>query len=218
VDDRDDIAAIAAALGCTHDAAVALHAAGRVQIYASPTILVHQGDVAQRSWLILDGSVRCEVVSPEGRNTVVSTHPAGDIVGGYGLGNIALAGSLATMPRSRLLGFTDEAIELLAANDPVFAIALARSFARQSAWMMQRLAARISLTAAGRICARLLELADSDNSIRPAPVVSALAVGVQTTRETTSRTLSSLERRGIISRDGAILQINSPRMLEDLIV
>ena len=84
--------------------------------------------------------------------------------------------------------------------------------------MTQRLASRISLTAAGRIYARLLELAGPDHVIAPPPVVSALAVSVQTTRETTSRTISALERRGIIHRDERRLVIQSPRMLEDMII
>jgi CRP/FNR family transcriptional regulator, cyclic AMP receptor protein len=218
VDDSDDIAAIAAALGCQHEAARALLETGRLSTMASGTTLVLQGDIASRSWLILDGAVRCEVISPEGRITVVATHPPGDVVGAFGLPDTPMAGALATSGQTRLLSLGDGVIERLAESDPDFALALARTYARQAGQMMQRLAARISLTAPGRIYARLLELAGPTYSIEPSPIVSALAVSVQTTRETTSRTLSALERRGIIKRDEVRLTIQSPRMLEELIV
>ena len=129
-----------------------------------------------------------------------------------------MSAALVTISKTRLLASTVEAIERLALQRPDFALAIARAYARQAGTMTQRLASRISLTAAGRIYARLLELAGPDNVIAPPPVVSALAVSVQTTRETTSRTISALERRGIIHRDEKQLVIQSPRMLEDMIV
>lgn len=218
MDDQDDIAAIAAALGCQSAAAQALLSASRRIELASPTHLVHQGEPAPLSWLVLDGAVRCEVLSSDGRMTVAATHPPGDIIGAFGMVDTPMAGALVTTGKTRLLASSVEAIERLALQRPDFALAVARAFARQASTTTQRLASRISLTAAGRICARLLELAGPDNSIAPPPVVSALAVSVQTTRETTSRTISSLERRGIIHRDEKRLVIQSPRMLEDLIV
>lgn len=218
MNDDDDIAAIAAALGCESDAARALLSSSRLVDVGPATPLVHQGEPARHSWLILDGAIRCEVISTEGRLTVVSTHPPGDIVGAFGMNGIAMAGGLVTHGKARLLSIGEGAIERLALRSADFGLALARAYARQSGQMTQRLASRISLTAAGRIYARLLELAGPDHIISPPPVVSALAVAVQTTRETTSRTISALERRGIIHRDDKRLVIQSPRMLEDMIV
>ena len=218
MDDQDDIAAIAAALGCEPVAAGALLSASRLIDLPHPTHLVHQSEPAPLSWLVLDGAVRCEVLSTDGRMTVAATHPPGDIIGAFGMGAVPMAGALVTVGKTRLLAIATDVIERLVRQSPDFALAVARAYARQAGTMTQRLASRISLTAAGRICARLLELAGPDNSIAPPPVVSALAVSVQTTRETTSRTISSLERRGIIARDDKRLIIQSPRMLEDMIV
>lgn len=218
MDDSDDIAAIAAALGCDPDAAAALLSSSRLINPGNGTYLAHQGEVAPLAWLVLDGALRCEVLSSDGRMTVAATHPPGDIVGAFGMDDAPMAGALVTVGRARLLACMVQDIERLALLRPGFALALARAFARQAGTMTQRLATRISLTAAGRIYARLLELAGPDNIIAPPPVVSALAVSVQTTRETTSRTISALERRGIIARDEKRLVIQSPRMLEDMIV
>ena len=65
---------------------------------------------------------------------------------------------------------------------------------------------------------RAPESSDAERVIRPAPIVAALATSVQTTRETASRAISLLERRGIIARQNDHWLIQSIRLLEDLIV
>lgn len=47
------------------------------------------------------------------------------------------------------------------------------------------------------------------------PVMSELAVTVQSTRETVSRTVSQLERRGIVRRIDGGLEIVAPHRLEE---
>ena len=84
--------------------------------------------------------------------------------------------------------------------------------------MLDRMAARIGLSANGRFHKALLQLADAEGEIRPAPVISALALSVHTTRETGSRALAALLRRGIVERDAHSLRIVSRRMLEDMVV
>jgi DNA-binding IclR family transcriptional regulator len=49
-------------------------------------------------------------------------------------------------------------------------------------------------------------------------VLSKLAVRVHSTRETVSRTINALERRGLIRRDGDALFIVAPQRLEEMIV
>ncbi len=94
--------------------------------------------------------------------------------------------------------------------------ALLRQLRTASAKMLER----TTLSAAGRVHAELLRLArlGDGRAIRPAPVLSALAVRVQSTRETVSRTISDLQRRGIIRREGNALFIVAPQRLEDMIV
>ena len=214
----DDLAAIGAALGCAPDAAAALHQHGAMRDAPGGTVLAHQGDAITHNWLILDGAVRCEVISPDGRASVVATHPPGDMIGAFGRRSTDMLTSLVTYGSTQLLAVSVTMIERLGGADGDFAMAIARSYATQSHVMVDRLAVRISLTAVGRIYARLLDMADGDGAITPAPVIAALAVSVQTTRETASRAISGLERRGIISRTGSRMVINSPRMLEELVV
>ena len=47
---------------------------------------------------------------------------------------------------------------------------------------------------------------------------SGVALRVSTTRETASRAVNALERRGIIRRDGETLVVVAPHRLEELIL
>ena len=217
--DREQIAAVAAALGCALDDATALYQAGALRRLAVGQTLALQGDRLDTVWLLLDGAIRCEVLSPDGRMTVAATHPPGDLIGAWGMQGEPLAGTLAATGGSALLlSVPESTIDRIAAQSAPFATAIARRYARQSHVMMTRLAARSTLTASGRLCARLIELAGPDLVIRPTPMVSELAVTVQTTRETASRALSTLERRGIIRRASDHWAIQSLRLLEDQII
>ena len=99
-------------------------------------------------------------------------------------------------------------------------LVVSRVLQRQLRAASTKMLERSTLSAAGRVHAELLRLArlGDGRTLRPAPVLSALAVRVQTTRETVSRTINTLERRGIIRRDGGALFIVAPQRLEEMIV
>jgi predicted transcriptional regulator len=90
--------------------------------------------------------------------------------------------------------------------------------ARQLDMVLDRMAARIGLSATGRCYQALLAKADDDGWIKPLPVLSALALGVNTTRETASRAVAQLVRRGIVERHDNGLRVVSRRMLEELVL
>jgi len=54
-------------------------------------------------------------------------------------------------------------------------------------------------------------------AIEPVPVLSVLALTVQSTRETVSRTLNDLVKRGIVRREPHRLVVVAPHRLEELI-
>jgi len=95
---------------------------------------------------------------------------------------------------------------------------LAMILARQYHAALDRMAARITLSASGRVCAELLKAAGNEDFISPPPVVAAIGLMAQTTRETASRTISSLERRGVVSREADRLTIVSRRLLEEMVL
>jgi predicted transcriptional regulator len=80
------------------------------------------------------------------------------------------------------------------------------------------MAARITLSAMGRVYAELLNAAGDSDTIAPPPVVAALGLMAQTTRETASRAINGLMRRGIVRREPDRLTIVSRTMLEEMVV
>ena len=97
-------------------------------------------------------------------------------------------------------------------------LALSRVLLRQLSAATAQMVARTTLTAQGRVYQRLLELAGAADRIAPLPVLAHLAEEVHTTRETASRAVHALERRGIVRREGRALVIVSRRRLEAEIV
>ena len=79
---------------------------------------------------------------------------------------------------------------------------------------------RTTLSAPGRVYAELLRLARLGDgiTIRPAPVHAALAVNVQSTRETVSRAVNAIERRGIVRREDDALVIVAAQRLEEMVI
>lgn len=96
-------------------------------------------------------------------------------------------------------------------------VAITRQLAARIDAMRVRMVETAMLSATGRICAELLRRArrSPDLTIRPLPVLAELAVTVQSTRETVSRTVSQLEKRGILRREAGGLVVVAPHRLEE---
>jgi CRP-like cAMP-binding protein len=96
-------------------------------------------------------------------------------------------------------------------------LAVSRQLSHRLAGLQHRMVETALLSVSGRICAELLRRSVDmpDRTIRPMPVMSELAVSVSSTRETVSRTVSQLERRGLVKRVEGGLTIVAPHRLEE---
>ncbi|KRC78147.1 hypothetical protein ASE13_17550 [Sphingomonas sp. Root241] len=97
-------------------------------------------------------------------------------------------------------------------------LALSRGLLRQLERISEQMLSRTTLSAAGRVHEELLRLAEGGTTISPPPVLSELAARIYTTRETASRTISALERRGIVRRDAEALVIVAPGRLAEMVI
>jgi CRP-like cAMP-binding protein len=113
---------------------------------------------------------------------------------------------------------TSTVVRLMETNHGI-AMAISRQLSARIAAMRRRMVESALLSATGRISAELLRLArdQTDRTIRPMPVLTELATTVQSTRETVSRTISQLERRGIVERVERGLRVVAPHRLEELV-
>ena len=210
-------AALMSLLACAPESASALSQSMHFHAYPAKTVLCHQGDKNEDLWLILSGSLQLQALSVEGQATVISTFGPGELVGAFPYEN-EQGFDILTSEKAEALQIGARALAAVLENYPDLGPGLAAIFAGQLDRVLDRLSARVSLTAKGRFYRELLRRAGDSSVISPPPVVSALALLAQTTRETGSRAVSDLERRGIVARDQDKLTIVSRSMLEDLIV
>lgn len=188
------------------------------QNFATKDILIHQGDHNDLLWLILGGTVQLQAVSADGQVTVLSAFGPGEVVGAFDDEEAESAFDARASGPVKTLQIETAQLRRLMEECPDLGRGMSRIFAGQLNAVLERLSARVTLSAVGRLYRELLQLAGENDAISPPPVISALALSAQTTRETGSRAIGALERRGIITRDETRLSINSRRMLEDLVV
>jgi len=115
--------------------------------------------------------------------------------------------------------FGGDAVIRLVESYSCIGVAITRQLSQRLTTLRGRMIEAAMLSATGRIAAELLRRAKmSDNNvIRPLPVFSDFAVTVQSTRETVSRTISQLEKRGVLQRVDGGLQVVAPHRLEEMV-
>lgn len=215
--EAERIAVLQAVLGCT---AIVAGQLDRLAVWSSVPgrqVLLHQGDHHPQCHIVVSGSADIKVLGREGQYIQIATVEPGEIFGSYPVPGPVRADVLAQDAMELVSIETTHLASLALAHSGIGA-SLARTFAAQLGNVLDRFAARVTLTARGRIYSLLLEMAGPTGRIADPPVVAALAVRAQTTRETASRAVSALERRGIMRREPDGWIIASPRLLEELVI
>jgi CRP/FNR family transcriptional regulator, cyclic AMP receptor protein len=205
---------------CSPDIAASIGKRAQERRFPIRAILLKQGDRAGATFLLVTGKAHALTYGLEGQMVLLREFMPGDFFGAIALAEpqpeeadvVAVEEVRAAV--FLVLDFLN-LIETYGCVGLVVSQALLRQLRAASAKMLER----STLSAAGRVHVELLRLArlGDGRTIRPAPVLAALAVRVQSTRETVSRTINMLERRGIIRRDGDALFIVAPQRLEEMI-
>gem|GEM_PF-324843 len=228
---------LGAAFGCaptsgftapgSSSAEAAVAAVFRFRSIARGVTLFRQGDACSRCWLVIEGAVALRTVGLEGQPVQLASYGPGEFVGAFPAPR-QQPGELAATAPTRMLEAATIDLARLARSIPEIGAGLAALLARQHDKLIARMASQIALSAPGRVYAELLALAEgsgagesggagSGDTIRPAPVLAALALRINTTRETASRAVSAAERRGLLRRDGGNLIIVSRERLAALV-
>jgi CRP-like cAMP-binding protein len=212
---------ISEAFACPDDVAASIGRRAIERRYRVNTVILKQGDRADATFLIASGRAHALIYGPEGQFVLLHEYARGDFFG-------AIAdpdpqpenASVVAIEELRAAVF--QVLDFLGLVDMYSCVgrAVSRMLLKQLRTTSAKMAERTILSATGRVHAELLRLArlGDGRTIRPAPVLTSLAVRVQSTRETVSRTISALERRGIIRRELGALVIVAPHRLEELVV
>lgn len=209
--------ALVALLGCPLETAQALDTKMSQLDFGHKEFVVHQGAENAHIWLVLGGNAQVQVIGFEGQVTLLTAHGPGELFGAFSNEaesrfDVKAYGQLNALR----IGTVD--LQQLLGSYPAIGNGLYKILGNQFNAVMDRLASHVTLTATGRVYQELLRMSGSASQISPPPVVAALALTAQTTRETASRAINALVRRGIIERDKSHLEIVSRGLLESLVV
>lgn len=206
--------------GCNAATAQALVAKARLREFPAHAVIVAGEGAPMQVHVLVDGHARMLAFAIDGRLVAIEDYARGDLLGEAGLFDAEATGhDIAAMTASASAAFGHAVFLDMMTNYACVALAVSRRLVARLSRITQRMVEGATLSANGRIHAELLRQAQAgeDWTIRPAPVLSQFALQVQSTRETVSRAINALEKRGIIARDEQGLRVVAPHRLEELI-
>jgi CRP/FNR family transcriptional regulator, cyclic AMP receptor protein len=219
---QDRLKLIMSAFKCGADVAHAIDArANYVNHPAQATIFIN-GDDNEHACMLMAGRAQAVSYSATGQIILLYTYAPGDVFGegaALGTGGVSGAGSqVITTSKSEIGHFSNAVFVALIEQYSAVALAVTRLLTQRLGQTTQRMIESATLSTPGRINAELLRqarLSADGKTIKPAPILSEFALLVQSTRESVSRTINQLEKRGIIQRSPEGLVIIAPHRLED---
>jgi CRP-like cAMP-binding protein len=212
---------VAQVFACSREIAEQVVRRGKSRHFPEQAAILRQGDWVAFAFLIVAGRAQALLYSSEGQVVLVHDFARGEMFGALGeLDPVRQdADVIATEAVETLVLEAAQLVEL-AEKHGVIGLALSRMLIARLRQTATRMFERAALSALGRVYSELLREARRapDFRISPVPVIAELALRVATTRETASRAVSALERRGIVVRDASSLTVVAPHRLEELII
>jgi len=196
--------------------------AARIQVPAG-TVIIAQDEVDDRVFVLLDGRARVVLLSENGQEIWLDAFEAGAVFGELAAltGQPRTSGIIAETDCELAVYEGDAFFQLIRQHGEI-GLALARLLAGRVHHTTQRMFELSALSAPGRIYAELLRMSKpvgSDRSARaiaPVPSMKELALRVNSTRETASRTVNDLQRKGLLERLGDRIELVDPDQLDRL--
>lgn len=219
-DERKTLEKLRSHFACSEQIALEFLEAGQILRYRDGQSILSEGERARSAYLMISGRAHALLYSVEGQIVLLCEYVSGDLFGALG--------ELDPAPEeAEVVAVGDVVVFMLSSATLVsfaetygsIGIALSRMLLRQLRRATSRIYERAAISAVGRVHAEILRLARADENMKIVnPNLAELAVRVSTTRETVSRALSSLERKGIVRRDSNSMIVVSPAHLEQLII
>jgi CRP/FNR family transcriptional regulator, cyclic AMP receptor protein len=219
--DADLNAFLQKTFGCSADVAVSIGRRAVERRYPVRAVIIRQGDRIDATFLLVAGRVHALSFGADGQLVLVHEFLAGDFFGAVAQAEPLPADTdVQAVESSRTAVFLLRDFLALIETYGCVGVAVSKMLLKQLRATAAKMVEQVTLSATGRVYAELLRLAKlgDGRAIRPAPILSALAVRVHSTRETVSRTINALVRRGIVRREGSALVIVAPQRLEEMIV
>jgi CRP-like cAMP-binding protein len=212
---------VASIFACSPEVAEQVVRCGRLRRFGSQALILRQGDRLSLAYLMILGRAQALLYTSEGQVILLHEFRPGDLFGALGeLDAVRQEADILALEEVRALVIEAAELARLAEQHGAIGLALSRMLMQRLRQATARMYERAALSAIGRVHAELLREARRAPGLRisPAPVLAELGLRVSTTRETASRAVNALERRGIIRRDPGSLTVIAPYRLEELII
>lgn len=187
------------------------------------SVIISQDEADDRVFLLLEGRARVVLLSENGQEIWLDAFEAGTVFGELAAltGQPRISGIIAETACDLAVYEGKAFFELMRAHGEL-GLALSRILARRVQHTTQRMFELSALSAPGRIYAELLRMSrpvGSDGrarTITPAPSMKELAMRVNSTRETASRTINDLQRKGLLDKVKDRIELVDPVQLDRL--
>lgn len=186
-------------------------------------IIFDQGAVVKYIHFVLKGRAQAFTYSEDGKRFWVVDFGPGDLFGHpETLANAPIEYEVRADTDMKLAVLHAKAFSDMMLEVPEMGKNISADLAASLSRANTRLFELATLSASARICAELHRMASPIGKtpdqwiIRPNPVYSNFALRVQSTRETVSRTISKLQKQGIVERKTGALVILKPDRLRPI--
>ncbi|MGK0266339.1 MAG: CRP/FNR family cyclic AMP-dependent transcriptional regulator [Maricaulis sp.] len=200
----------------------ALISRAELRRFPSGASIIAQDDEEDQVFLLLEGAARVVLLSEGGQEIWLDTLQPGTIIGELAaLTDRRRTSEIIAETDCELASYSAAGFLALMQQYGELGLALSRILARRVHHTTQRMFELSALSAPGRVYAEILRMSESSSAgrtriIQPIPSLTAVALRVNTTRETVSRTVSDLERRGLLRRRENALELVDPDHLARL--
>ena len=186
---------------------------GQLRTYEEGETLYYQGDAFDTLTYILSGNAKLVCFTKNGDAFWLGHVQAGQFLGDAAFfSESAQVYEVTAASQMRVVTISQSQLQSALARHPELYVEIAKGLAQKFQSMAVQFTEAQALSVRGRICAELARLAvpkgvdPTEYVIRPVPMFTKLAAQLGTTRETISRTVSSLQQEGILHRaPGAII-------------
>lgn len=185
-------------------------------------VLLAQGQEVDQIWFVLRGRASAFAYSRSGKKVWISDILPGDMFGH--------ASILAQTPPDlqivansdlQFLSLSPAVFKQMLEEDPILGKRVSIDISERLYHSRSRFFELATLSATERVSAELLRMSrtigiEQDKLIiRPAPVHSNLALRVNSTRETVSRAVNKLQKKGVLERQPGALVVLQPELLKE---
>ncbi len=211
---------IARAFNCDADLSTVIQSKAEFNLYPPRSAIVSGRDKTPVVHLVISGQAHSVALAIDGRMVLVADFRSGDL---FGEAAILLAHrtpeDVVAVDQVHTGRFGSAAFIGLIENYSCVALAVSRRLTERLSVTTRRMVEGATLSAGGRIHAELLRQARAGEAmtISPAPIFTEFALRIHSTRETVSRAINALEKRGIVKRTSVGLTIVAPHRLEELV-